>query len=166
VPLLLRGPGVRARRVSEPAQGIDVAPTLLRFAGVEPPETMPAVDLRTEAGLGPERPILLEATGRDHQWRAIVRGDEKWSVMVRGPRRRVKRRSHATLGADERETASGPWVGSDPAAAELLELVRTDPDPSGIPREFENGIAIHAPKVAPRVDAQTLEKLKTLGYAE
>lgn len=46
VPLLIAAPGMTARVVDEPAQLIDVAPTLLGLAGVPAPPSMRGTDLR------------------------------------------------------------------------------------------------------------------------
>ncbi len=46
-PLILRGPGVPAgKKVTQPTRNIDIAPTLLRLAGLEPPETFMGEDLQ------------------------------------------------------------------------------------------------------------------------
>jgi len=166
VPLLVRGPGVPARRVSEPVHGTDVAPTVLRFTGADAPAPMPPVDLRTGEGLDPERPIFVEATSQLHQWRAVVQGDEKWLLQVRGPKRRVKKQHGERLSREGRAAGPVPWDDSAPAAEKLLDLVESDPDPSGVPRKYLHGLQLKAPKVDPRADAQMLEKLRSLGYAE
>ena len=41
VPLLIRGPGVNRGRFNTLVSGVDLAPTLLRFAGVAPPDARP-----------------------------------------------------------------------------------------------------------------------------
>ena len=70
------------------------------------------------------------------------------------------------LSADPLEEKPGRWKRTDPVPAQLIQLSRTDPDPAGIPSEYREGMLITAPKVAPRVDEETLKKLKALGYAE
>jgi arylsulfatase A-like enzyme len=57
VPLMLRGPGVRAGRAARAAHGTDVAPTMLRAAGVAIPDHMPDVDLRGGSGARASRAI-------------------------------------------------------------------------------------------------------------
>jgi membrane-anchored protein YejM (alkaline phosphatase superfamily) len=166
VPLMLRGPGVRTQRVSEPAQGIDVAPTMLRFAGSAAPDALPEVDLRTGEGLAPDRPIVVEATTRRQQWRALIQGRDKWFVEVRGKEREITSRLHQSVDDEGVGAASVPWDDPNPGASALLDLVANDPDPAGIPQRFRKGKAIEAPKVDPRIDAETLEKLRTLGYAD
>ncbi|MCC7539061.1 MAG: sulfatase-like hydrolase/transferase [Deltaproteobacteria bacterium] len=46
VPLIVFGPGLRARRVAQPVELVDVAPTLLSLVGIEPAESMRGDDLR------------------------------------------------------------------------------------------------------------------------
>jgi len=166
VPLMLRGPGVAKRRVSEPAQGTDVAPTVLRFAGVTAPDPLPAIDLRSGEGLDPGRPIVVEATTRSRQWRALIRGQEKWSVDVRGDYRKLARRLHQSVDEEGAGAGRTPWDDSNPGARALLDLVESDPDPAGVPSSYGRGEAIKSPKVDPRIGSETLEKLRGLGYAE
>lgn len=166
VPLLVRGPDVPAQRIAAPAQGTDIAPTVLRFTGGEVPDAMPAIDLRTGEGLGPERSIVVEATGREGQWRAVIRGDEKWSVDLRGRQKTPKVRRHQNLEREGLGAPRLPWNDEDSGARLLLDLVESDPHPAGVPREYPRGNRIRAAKVDPRVDEETLEKLRTLGYAE
>ena len=45
IPLIIRGPGIEPGRTSVPAQGVDVGPTLLGFAGLVPADTMVGFDL-------------------------------------------------------------------------------------------------------------------------
>lgn len=40
----------------------------------------------------------------------------------------------------------------------LGELIATDPDPAGAPREYSRGVALMHPKVRPGTDAEQLEK--------
>jgi arylsulfatase A-like enzyme len=73
IPLLVRPPrgGTRkAERRTDAVSGIDVAPTLLSLAGIEPPEHMTGRNLLDEAPSEP-RAILVE--DRDHYERSDVR---------------------------------------------------------------------------------------------
>ena len=45
VPFMVRAPGVRARRVSEPVALADISPTVLELAGIEPPADLRGVSL-------------------------------------------------------------------------------------------------------------------------
>lgn len=62
VPMMLRGPGLTARRVPEPVQHLDILPTLLGRLGVAPPDGLAGRDLFADGpGAGPSiplRPIL------------------------------------------------------------------------------------------------------------
>ena len=166
VPLLLRGPGVVPGRFEGLASGIDVAPTLLRFAGVEPPAAWEGIDL-LDGSIGREgRLVFTEASRKNHQWRAALEGDQKWIAQVRGEGREIARRVHFRLDQDPGELSAGPWPEGTPGSARLLERIASDPDPAGIPSEYRSGIRLTAPKVAPNLNEAQLEKLKHLGYAE
>jgi hypothetical protein len=95
-----------------------------------------------------------------------MQGDDKWLVQVQGSKRRVKERYRQLVSRVGRWAEPAPWDESDPGARTLLDLVESDPDPSGVPRKYLHGAQLTAPKVDPRVDAQMLEKLRSLGYAE
>ncbi len=60
VPLILKLPEPVPRRdVSAPVSGVDVAPTLLDLAGIEPPADLPGRSLLKILDTGEERPILI-----------------------------------------------------------------------------------------------------------
>lgn len=139
VPLMLRGPGVPAGRFRALSSGIDVAPTLLRFAGAEVPAELAGHDLREAGALPDPRTIFVESARglAGHQWRAALRGERKWMVKVRAdgvPDRRVY-----DLGRDPGELRPGAWVETDPTAQSLLDLIERDPDPAGRPENPERG---------------------------
>jgi HEAT repeat protein len=74
VPLILAAPGLRPRVVADPVELIDVAPTLLRLVGVEPPPSMRGRDLGDlMAGRTSERPVFAEVDTK----KMVVRGDHK-----------------------------------------------------------------------------------------
>lgn len=82
VPLVIRPPGGdTARVVDDRVQHVDLAPTMLRWAGLEPPAEMPGRDLapalRGEA-LTPAPSFAEEWYGADH--RAAVR-DGNWKLL-------------------------------------------------------------------------------------
>lgn len=62
IPLIIAGPGIEADRNSKPARGIDIGPTLLGLAGIEPPSTMMGVDL-LNASIPASRPRVIETYG-------------------------------------------------------------------------------------------------------
>jgi arylsulfatase A-like enzyme len=166
VPLLLRGPRVAPGRSDLPAHGADVAPTVLRFLGVEPPAGMPDVDLRTGAGLSPDRQLVIEATDRTRQWRGVIRGDRKWVVKVRGPERTVAEGLTFALDEDPGERHPQELAPAAPEARPLLDLVARDPDPAGVPASPIPGTALRAPKLARDVAPEDLERLRAFGYVD
>lgn len=166
IPLLVRGPGVVPGRRSTPVSIVDVAPTVLRFAGAEVPPQLPAVDLRDGAGLAPDRVVYAEGAGADAQWRAAVQGLRKWVMAVPKRDARLPERRFYDLEVDPGELAPRPWDEGPGAGASLAEQVARDPDPAGVPRHFQRGVALRAPKVAPGLPAETLERLEALGYVD
>ncbi|MFQ5352705.1 MAG: sulfatase, partial [Candidatus Binatia bacterium] len=172
VPLMIKGPGVVGGRHDAPVSLLDIAPTLLRFAGVEPTAAMGGVDLRSvdSATLG-SRVVYAEATEETSfqvllQRRAAIHGSLKSVVEITPPTAEVTRRWSYDLAADPDETDPQPWPEPNPAGEALLELTKLDPDPAGIPAEYAHGIRIGAPKVAPRAGSKAMERLKALGYAQ
>jgi arylsulfatase len=165
VPLCVRGPGVEPGRMKGLVSGIDVATTVLAFAGRSAPPGLAGLDLRRGDTVPGDRAVYVEASLRDHQWRAAIRGDEKWRLRVRGAGRAIDERRRFALDRDPGETGGEPWTRTDASLA-LEELVRSDPDPAGVPTEYVQGVRLDAPKVAPGVTPEQLESLRALGYAE
>jgi arylsulfatase A-like enzyme len=85
VPLIIKLPGGRfgGKRVTGLAGGIDVLPTVLSALGIEPPESLPGIDLLAEAE-------ATGHTGRDHHfaefWPAEgqERGDPSFALIRDG----------------------------------------------------------------------------------
>ncbi|MEK6608082.1 MAG: sulfatase-like hydrolase/transferase [Myxococcota bacterium] len=99
VPLLLAAPGLAPRRVPEPVELVDVAPTLLRLLGVVPPATMLGDDLGDRlAGRVFDRPAFAEVDTKKmvvlgahkliHDWR---RGTWELYDLATDPQERVNR---------------------------------------------------------------------------
>ncbi len=169
VPLMLRGPGVEAGRYAALASGIDVAPTVLRFAGIEPPQELQGFDLRSPGAIAPDRIVLAEATAVSSffgHWRTALQGNLKWVTLMRRGEREVLERRFYRLATDPSELEPLDWLSDAETQRLLLEISRTDPDPGGLPENAKAGIRIRAPKVSPRVGAEQLEKLRALGYVE
>lgn len=84
VPLIVRYPGgQRAGEVSaQMVANIDLAPTMLRLAGLEPPETMRGLDLTDRTA---DRPFIFAESGRA-QW-YMVRSRHHKLLACRDPRR-------------------------------------------------------------------------------
>lgn len=166
VPLLVRGPGAAPGRIPHLVSGIDVAPTILKFAGAPVPAGWEGVDLLSGAGLDADRVVFAEAASKDKQWRAAIHGDRKVRLTVTGERA-VSDEVEYDLERDPGEVAGAS--PSEPGRAlveELLTLVAADPDPAGVPAEYEKGTKLEHAKVDPRADDDALEALRALGYVE
>lgn len=120
-PILVRWPGhLQPRRDDEHlASIVDVVPTILRAAGIEPPERLPGVDLRDAAAVAARRTIFVEAFTHDILDLADPRQSVTAQVVIDGwhklilPGNTRPRRAHAAapaqpelfdLRADPRET--------------------------------------------------------------
>jgi len=167
-PLMISGPGVEPGRRSALASGIDLVPTILRFAGVRPDAALDGVALQQHAAIPKDRIVFAEGDGGEFLVRAAIRGDQKWVAQAQSGERRLKKRWHYDLGADPGEQKPQRWdqLNLEETARKLLDLFDRDPDPGGLPKEFRKGLRIDAPKVAPRADAETIERLRALGYVE
>ncbi len=78
VPLVIYDPRLpenqRGRRLKDLVLSIDLAPTMLRWAGAEPPDTMQGRDLT---------PLL---SGQSTDWRSAAFGENLWSNVFGNPR--------------------------------------------------------------------------------
>jgi arylsulfatase len=179
VPLLVRGPGVPRRRIAGPCSGIDVAPTVLAFAGTSPPPGSPGVDLRGPLACADERVVYTEAAfplgpmfveqkngAKIGVWRAAIRHDQKWMMGLPWSKREVVETRHYDLQADPEEQNPDRSAPLDAVAMELRARIAADPDPGGVPEALRKGITINAPKVAPRATDVQRERLRALGYVE
>jgi arylsulfatase A-like enzyme len=167
-PLMIRGPGVEPGRRDALASGIDLVPTILRFAGVRIDATLDGVALQRRAAIPEDRIVFADGDGGKSLLRAAIRGNHKWVAQARAGERRMQSRWHYDLGADPAEQKPQRWdpLNLEETARELIDLFDRDPDPGGLPKGFREGLRIDAPKVAPRADAETIERLRALGYVE
>ncbi len=166
VPLALRLPSAQARaeRVRGTVSLVDVAPTLLEIAGLGVPRELDGRSLLAERS----GHALVEASGFQgrFQRRALVRGDDKWVVRLSCATGDVLERWRIRLDEDPGEERRLDWRPEDAEeAALLLQRVAQDPDPAGVPRAYERGRRIDAPKVRPDAGPEALEALRALGYA-
>jgi choline-sulfatase len=168
VPLLVRGPGVVPGRHAGVVSLIDIAPTILAFAGVAPAASLAGHPLQRAASIADDRIVFAEGGGGYGLLRAAIQGDRKWIVRVPPKHRSPDVAFSYDLAADPKELAPQRWGASSEAggARALLALVAADPAPDGIPESFRQGRRLDAPKVAPRADAEAIEKLRALGYVE
>jgi arylsulfatase A-like enzyme len=167
-PLMIRGPGVEPGRREGLVSGIDLVPTILRFANVGVDTALDGIALQRRAAIPEDRTVFADGDGGKHLLRAAIRGDQKWVAVALAGERRMQSRWQYDLGADPTEQKPQRWdpLNLDEAAEELIDLFDRDPDPGGQPRDFREGLRIDAPKVAPRADAETIERLRALGYVE
>lgn len=169
VPLALRGPGVTPGRFEVPVSGVDVAPTILAFAGAELPAAWRGFDLRRPAEIEGDRTIIAEASSVSElfgHWRAAIRGGAKWVARMERGERAVVERLHYDLEADPGELDPQAWPDGGEAGRQLVEIAAIDPDPGGVPEDARLGSRPDAPKVSPRATPDQLRKLRALGYVE
>ncbi len=167
-PLVIRGPGVEPGGRDVLASGIDVVPTIRRFAGVRPDAALDGVALQRRAAIPRDRIVFAEGDGGEFLLRAAIRGNQKWVAQAQAGERRMQNRWHYDLDVDPTEQKPQRWdpLNLEEAARQLIDRFDRDPDPGGLPKDFREGLRIDAPKVAPRADAETIERLRALGYVE
>jgi arylsulfatase A-like enzyme len=150
VPLVLAGPGIEAGRRADPAQGIDLFPTLAGVLGIGAPAGLPGRDLlatrevraavsETARGIAPDGAGVDLVSLRAGGWK-----------LIHAPA--LDRTELYDLGRDpgEREDASGTGAEGARLRARLAEWA------AGVPG---------APPTAGR-DRSFAEKLRALGYVE
>jgi choline-sulfatase len=164
VPLMLMGPGVEGGRRPGLASGVDLATSILAFAGASPPKGSLGIDLRT-GSIPSDRAVFAEATRAGH-WRAVVQGAGKWVLQLPYGEREIVGRRYYQLDSDPLELSPQDHPPATPAYRRLNELVAKDPDAGGLPSDRKRGMRIHAPKVAPTATEGQLERLRALGYVE
>lgn len=150
VPLLIRGPGIAPGRRRGPVSGIDIAPTVLAFAGVERPGDLPGVDLSTRDP-DSERMIFSEGTGGT---RAVIHQTQKWTLRVT-PQNDIADMERFDLAVDPAAIRPLPWADPPGEAASLLLAnaradLKSDADGEG--------------KIEPDLDPAQRERLRQLGY--
>lgn len=168
VPLMIRGPDVEPGRRDGLVSGIDLAPTMLDFAGVTPDAASGGVALQRREAASKGRTVFAEGGGGKFLIRAAIQGDKKWVAVTSAGERKIRKSWSYDLGKDSSELDPQAWnaADSDGTPRQLIDLFDRDPDPGGLPKDFEKGLRIDAPKVAPRADEETIERLRALGYVE
>ncbi|MFQ5515581.1 MAG: sulfatase [Myxococcota bacterium] len=173
VPFLLRGPGFGRKRRAGLVSGIDVAPTVLGFAGARIPEEMRGLDLGAARRVDSKRVVFAETTIRGFMgvgfdsrfWRAAIQGDRKWFLGFSADSTRLLERWFIDLHEDPGETSPRAWRDSR-AAKTLLALAEADPVRGDALKRFERGRIPSVPIVDPRATRIQRERLRALGYLE
>jgi arylsulfatase A-like enzyme len=166
VPLVLRGPGLPPGRVATAASTIDIAPTVLRFAGAALPEYLAGVDLRDPEQRGRARPLFFEATLERYQWRAVLGSGAKWLLQTQQGSTKPRALLFYDLRRDPHERQPGPWPSEREEGRALLALSRRDPYLSQGNVTRTTGRMPTGPKIDPRADPEALERLRAMGYVE
>jgi len=172
VPLIVSVPGAAPRRVKSPVSTVDLAPTLLRLIGVEPPASMVGHDLRPAIFGGDEAhvatpvfaSVMTEHMALRWPWKLIAdpsRGLFQLFDLQDDPREKVNRYDANQELAGELLGEINAWLdeigrGEDPART-AINLGRMR-DPRAIPGLFAVALNTGAP-VEDRVEA-----LKLLGW--
>jgi arylsulfatase A-like enzyme len=171
IPLILRYPGriPAGQRLQTPVQHLDIAPTVLGYAGLSPSESLRGESLApllSDGAAPPIRPIFAEHTRlyagmvRDGPWKLIVsRPEMKAKAIAAGVQKRVLDRIHPDarelydLTSDPGETRN--LADSQAAITERLRRLDTERFPP----------EARTPS-ARAVDAETSERLRALGYTD
>jgi len=164
IPLILRGPGLRARRESQPVSICDITPTVLAAAGADCPAGLDGRCL--SADISPRPPYVEgpDSGGSGGLQRAFVYPDRK--VIVQHGRSNVPRRAWAyDLANDPAERCPLPVDKAEPAYRILVRMILDDPNPGGVPEKYRHGKRPSA-LVAGGADAEAVTRLRALGYIE
>jgi arylsulfatase len=158
VPLLFRFPDSKpSNRVPDRVSLLDLMPTFLNLAGLEPPSDIRGRVIGSWKG---DRPVYAQGG----QWRSLHLADRKWiiNVKTKDPIPPIRHASYE-LDTDPMELHPMEWLVTD-EAERFFKLIENDPDPGGIPAEYKKGYQVKAPKLRPGLDKETLKKLRSLGY--
>ncbi|MGB5161558.1 MAG: sulfatase [Thermoanaerobaculia bacterium] len=163
VPLVLVPPRrerVAGLRVKAPASLVDLKPTILGLAGLEPDKELEGRDLRTSWSNpadfeAPRWLFLASPHSQDVEAAAVVRGDLKY--IDRLPWRQAR---PALFDLAEDPTEKHNLAGVSPQAAEMsrrlqAHLIQTEQLRSGLLKEDEV-----------ELDKEVLERLRALGYLQ
>ena len=152
MPLIIKWPreswsGRNGGRQEGPSSALDVAPTLLAAAGVDPGD-LPGTDLRSRP---PDRSVAVE-----NGWHAIVVGTWKGVAGVEGSGPQLY-----DLAADPGETIN--LIAERPEVAKLLASRLADYLAAAERRAARLGRAAAEPNAVTLSDEER-ERLRTLGY--
>lgn len=169
VPLMVMTPTLPASRESVPVAVGGITPMLLEMVGIDTSESFP---IRSPMAFDPD--IFVEGLGakRGTQYRALIRGSQKWVLFSANGVENPSARVYYDLGSDPGELNPQPWPS---IPEDLLAAAARDPDPSGLPKSVSKGSKLTQAKQKPAeglsvvvegVDEDELELLRTLGYVQ
>jgi arylsulfatase A-like enzyme len=172
IPLILKLPNGNpaGRRVEAIARTIDVVETVLDVLGLPPMEQSQGASLRPlwTAGSEPERLALSEASAWGFEKKAVRTGRYKYIVTIDEPTVRARGRQFIPAQPQDRELYD---LLDDPS--ERRNLLEDPGNPRALTTAAELDAALRrmVPKQLGRterahLDAETVEKLKALGYLE
>ena len=143
VPLIVSGPGIAAAVVDDPVSLIDLAPTLLRLAGLEPDPNVKGVDLLSTVPR--DRDVYAETRyPRTAGWHPLgVLAGERWKLVLSSTAELYD------ISADPTEKSD--MSGGHPAIVQGM---------ASRLRQMEAA----AGAASSRVDAEAAERLRALGY--
>ena len=146
VPLVIAGPGVPVGEHRRPVSIVDVAPTVLRLAGLAVPAGMQGRDLLSQPG-GPHEVYAETLYPQTMGWSALTSlVEDRWKVIV--PEDAGEELYDLERDPAERENASGKRTEVVQAAGSRLAAIKR---------------AEAAPAFAPS-SAEAQERLRALGY--
>ena len=156
IPMIAAGPGLAPRTESRSASLLDVAPTLLEFAGVAAPPGMQGVSLM--------RPIteVRETYGEtdnttDGSRLAFLRaGPQSWKALMRFDRKRggLLSTEWYDLAVDPKEASNAPPAGH------LRQTIETRA------RTLAVSFRSSAPRSRVQLSAEQIEHLRAMGYVK
>jgi arylsulfatase A-like enzyme/Flp pilus assembly protein TadD len=156
VPLLLRGPGIpRGRVIEEPVRTVDIAPTVLRRAGLEPSHLGDGRDLA---------PLWHPEPPRSPRWAyaetLATRFDHGWSPLfaVRSPKHLYVRAPRAELYALEQDPSQQRNLVEQAPSVAASVVTELDARIQQVLEREHHAVSVD-------LDASTRRRLAALGYA-
>jgi arylsulfatase A-like enzyme len=128
IPLILRGPGVTPRREKNPASLLDVAPTVLAWAGLAPRPEHQGQSLLSPLGDGETYGETDHTTDSTHKL-FLRAGEGRWKLVLslaRGEPARAGERGKGRARAREGETQPARLAAGEIVSEEWYDL-KTDP---------------------------------------
>jgi arylsulfatase A-like enzyme len=155
VPLVVSGPGIAARREDAPVSLLDVAPTILAWAGVTAPPSFQGRSLLSGPGDREAYGETDHTVDRTHKL-FLRAGAARWkAILSLGADGAVRREEWYDLAADPRESKSAPPASAAAEAIRARALAR-----------WKAGRGAGAASRAVCLSAEQKEKLRALGYVD